>query len=42
MGGLSGYTGGYLSQCLNGLQWFAQVTVDFNEDLSTPARAFAI
>ena len=25
----------------NGLQWFAQVTVDFDEELSTPARAFA-
>ena len=24
----------------NGLQWFAQVTVDFNDDLSTPARVF--
>ena len=25
----------------NGQQWFAQVTVDFSKDLSTPARAFA-
>jgi len=25
----------------NGEQWFAQVTVDFDDDLSTPLRAFA-
>ena len=25
----------------NGLQWFAQVTVDFSKDLSTPLRTFA-
>ena len=40
MGGLSRYHANIYPMS-NGLQWFAQVTVDFSKDLSTPARAFA-